>query len=801
MKKETKINLIIICFISVLCLFLFRESIFTNKEILFGLNGPTDLLENFLPFKDFAYNSLRNLTIPLWNPYLFCGSPFLAIPQTAIFYPIHFIMFLILPLLRAYNYSVVLHLILAGVFTYYYARYIGLDAFCGLICGFVFMSSSIFILHATIGHLDNITSMIWLPLILLFLEKFLRQKKISLAILTGIILGIQILSGHLQYVFYTFIAVALYVLFYIFQEKDLGGKKIIVKGTLYLFLIGIFISAIQLIPTAELLMHSTRSVARSEFTSFFSLPPYNLITLIIPGFFGNMTEFPYWGRFYFWEMCIYIGILPLLLAAISVVHLKKNKHIFYFFSLAVISLFLATGYNIPFIKLILVRLPILNLFRGHAKFIFLTSFSLSILSGFGIKIMMDLREKCHINKKIVIWFILAGLIISGIYVSVLFMDYDFIISKWTNILSYFATLNKDIFLNTGYYANADFIKGSFIWSYLGGANSLLFAIISLFFIFLLLEKRIRLNLVKLFIFSFILIDLWKFDAKFIATFYEPNYSWNKNVTEFLKSDEELFRISQGTLLASTSNLYLSRLNAGMINQISTMGGYSVLLLKQYTKFMSAAQYFYSLNPVDYVFFTSPSKLLDLINLKYIFIDRKIKFLIDDFELCFTDNEISIYRNLKAFPRIFMVPEAKIIKDDDLAFKELKADSFTPKKYVILEEEPPIIESKKNTENYFYKIQIKKYIPNEVLIETKVFQSGYLVLSDSYYPGWKVYVDNKIDKIYRANYFMRAVYLKEGDHTIRFVYDPVSFKIGFIITLLTALIISVHLIYLKMSSKL
>ena len=63
-------------------------------------------------------------------------------------------------------------------------------------------------------------------------------------------------------------------------------------------------------------------------------------------------------------------------------------------------------------------------------------------------------------------------------------------------------------------------------------------------------------------------------------------------------------------------------------------------------------------------------------------------------------------------------------------------------------------------------------------------SGVLILGDNYYPGWKVYVDGKQRKILKANFFLRGVFLNKGGHKVRFVYDPMSFKVGLVISLLT-----------------
>ena len=74
----------------------------------------------------------------------------------------------------------------------------------------------------------------------------------------------------------------------------------------------------------------------------------------------------------------------------------------------------------------------------------------------------------------------------------------------------------------------------------------------------------------------------------------------------------------------------------------------------------------------------------------------------------------------------------------------------------------------------------------MIIKTVVNTPKFLVLSDSYYPGWKVYVDNRRQKLYKADYTLRAVSLSAGEHTVRFVFDPFSFKAGATLSIATAL---------------
>jgi uncharacterized membrane protein YfhO len=81
-------------------------------------------------------------------------------------------------------------------------------------------------------------------------------------------------------------------------------------------------------------------------------------------------------------------------------------------------------------------------------------------------------------------------------------------------------------------------------------------------------------------------------------------------------------------------------------------------------------------------------------------------------------------------------------------------------------------------------KVVRYEHQAVTIQASLNDSGILVLADAYYPGWKAYVDGKEVSIMRANHFFRALVLSEGNHLVEFKYDPLSFKIGLIISLAT-----------------
>ena len=93
------------------------------------------------------------------------------------------------------------------------------------------------------------------------------------------------------------------------------------------------------------------------------------------------------------------------------------------------------------------------------------------------------------------------------------------------------------------------------------------------------------------------------------------------------------------------------------------------------------------------------------------------------------------------------------------------------------------------------VAITSYAPNKITIEADIVgKSKFLVLSDTYYPGWKVLVNGKRHKLLRADYIFRAVYIRPGKHIVKFVFSPFSFKAGVVISMITGLIILTLIIY-------
>lgn len=124
------------------------------------------VLENY-PWKNFILESLRAGELPLWNPYILAGQPFLAAGQNASLYPLG-IIFLILPLTQAYGVFTALHFWLAAASMYFFARVLRLPPFAAAASGVIYAFSGFMVVSIVFPMI--VSAAAWLPAILALVE-------------------------------------------------------------------------------------------------------------------------------------------------------------------------------------------------------------------------------------------------------------------------------------------------------------------------------------------------------------------------------------------------------------------------------------------------------------------------------------------------------------------------------------------------------------------------------------------------------------------------------------------------------
>ncbi len=761
--------------------------------------APNDYLGDdilyFYPLRLSVYKMIKGGQVPLWHPHLFCGMPLLANIESMIFSPFSLI-FYIFPFKMAFGYSNIIQLFLAGLFMYLFSRSLKIGSFGSFVASLVFMFNGFFIVW--LEDQNPVSTGLWLPLILLLLEKMLLSPRIFFAIVIGIIIALQFLCGHIQTSLYIFLAVVIYALVRILQYGPSSREKMKYPLRIFsllgvAFAVGFGLAAIQLVPFFELvsLCHRIGDVFKYKFCLISIDIALHLLTFVVPDIYGNVKT--YWGANNYAELCGYIGILPLILAvfAVSRKKIRKNKTVAPFLVLAVFSLLVYL--RTPFLAL-LHFIPYYSSALSSSRIIFLYVFAASILAGFGADYLSkreDMRFEIRRFTKVIARYLFIGMIL------ILAGHIILQISKEHSITHGMSAAAQGFFkkFHIGYMPYRDYLKHYNIRSPL--------SIIYLPFLFgfmvvvtfNLYSKAGPSIFFKTFLCFMIVIDLFYFGMQYITTAKQETIYPEVEIVRFLKNDSSVWRaISLGEAFPP---------NSMAPYEIQSANGMWPLLLKRYAEFGSLIdENLWEQSPFPYRICLSSidSSLINLLNIKYLLTTGKIEKNKIKYKLIYDNGGMKIYENTKALARAFLVPETIVIRDKNEILRYLSSDDFEPARRVVLEEEPDDIDREKGTSGKGQekeKVAITKYSPNGIVMEVSIDSPKFLVLSDSYYPGWKVYVDGKEGKIFQANYIMRAVYLTKGPHIVDFVYDPASFRIGRDVTFLSlvavALFLAVHFV--------
>ena len=354
--------------------------------------------------------AIKGGQLPLWSTQLFGGYPIFADGEAGTLYPLHLLSLLVLPIETAFIWMRPVRFFQAAVFTYLFCRCIGLGRFgavVGALCfafgGFAF---------AQMHHTNISTSAIWLPLALAFGELAVRapgRRRWAFAILAGVAFGMQGLIVHVQVLLMSALAFTAFVGFRVMtgpygaagddragerrlrrsggralgeaavavQRLGVAASIVAVAG-----ITGCALAAVQLLPLYELGTFSFRGEGVDyAFASQYSLPPVQLLSLVLPDFF--VVNGQYWGLWSRWEVFAYVGIAPLLLAVVGVV-LGRNRLVVFFLGLGLFSLAVALGeYSPGGIHRLLAGLPGFSVLRAPGRFLFLFTLCVSMLAAMG----------------------------------------------------------------------------------------------------------------------------------------------------------------------------------------------------------------------------------------------------------------------------------------------------------------------------------------------------------------------------------------------------------------------------------
>jgi len=363
--------------------FIFFHSAFTGNVILAPGDGWT---------QNFGVRVLIGQMIaagewPLWNPYIFGGTPLLASIYPGALYPPNWL-FAILNPATAMNLVVVTTYHIALIGTYLFARRAGNSRPASLIAAIAFAFGGYMVSH--LGHTSRIAAAAWLPWIMLAIEELYLTARWRWVVLGSCFIALQLYAGEPQMNCYTIIIAGLYWLFSVTVRNDrkiLRGRFVISSAAMAIC--GLMLSLVQYLPSRELLKNGERLEIPFEYFAGGSFPPVHIFTFIFPFFFGGGLRPPfmmgYWGREGLVETCGYVGLVTILLCFTAIWASSRTRMIAFWAGTTLLALVLAFGVYLPFgIDNLLHRIPVYSLFRVQARHMFDFTFCAGILAAFGL---------------------------------------------------------------------------------------------------------------------------------------------------------------------------------------------------------------------------------------------------------------------------------------------------------------------------------------------------------------------------------------------------------------------------------
>lgn len=755
--------------------------VFFWRETLGWLTlGDQDAVFWFFPAYKFAAEQIRSGSFPLWNPYQYGGVPFFAEWQSGTLDPLNWIHWLGASS-RTLTLSIQSSFVIALLAMFSYSRSIGFTRRASVFAAVVFGLSGFLVGRTLYPGFVRIVAL--MPLVLCFTERLSRRHRWRDAVFGSLIVAWQIFAAHPQPLIYSSLLACAYALFRLLR----GSRRLLFLSQFSLmFVAGIGLAAIQLLPAFEFATKSVRQDWPFELFTLHSLHPASLLVTLFPFFHGSgrtIYELPYWGTYWHHnEAQIYLGSLALSLALAGMIAAWRARYRIGIFwgAIAVAGMILAMGKYIGFVAKLLYHVPLISHFRSPNRHWMEVSMAIAVLAGYAVNRL--LMEKSH--------FIARGSQLSATLLALLvFIAGAFTLwqtERVENLLRRMADLHH---LSQGFLQSA---RWEFLLPMITAAIACL-----VIYVFTKASNRSR--------WFALLLAIMLIDFNLYATFAPIN-----NPAKL----ESLVGQAMPPSLAALRNerepiRYQMMLNI-TTGEFSPFWLYGHEMMTGYDPVLSERQKIFSgLDEAGRCFnltmLEPQDRTLDVFNARFVFVPQSFmnealtsdktrwREVIIERDSAKPYADYRIFENLRALPRAWLVNQARTEwEGDQLKLIRGQIPGFDPRTTALVDHETSakldsaLFQTATVSNDSTGKTSIIGRTPTRMVIETEAMKSSLLVLSEMFYSGWKASIDGREIDLWRVNYNLRGVSVPAGKHFVELSYKPKSILIGAAISLITAL---------------
>ena len=720
-------------------------------------------------FREFAAASLRDgHGFPLWNPYLFGGMPYIAAMHGDIFYPT-FLLRMILPTDVAMTWGFIIHVFLAGLFTFVFLRSLGLGFVGALVGGLAYMMSGNIAGLVSPGHDGKIFVSALLPMALFLVVRGVRDGRNWAWGALAITVGLGVLSPHPQLLQYMLLVTGSLGLFLAFA--DLGSGRMARNTALRRLgaaagavILGGAMGAIQFLPVREYVPWSPRALGKPwELATSYSMPPEEMVNFWVPQFSGILDR--YWGDNLIHLHSEYLGVAVILLAALAFARGRPpgtRKIIWFFTGVTIVATFWALGGYTPFYRLVYAIVPGTKFFRAPSTMLYVISFGVAVLAAFGAERAVS-RD---IGRRYLIGWSIAVLAIGVIGA----------VGGLTNLGVSVAQPEQ-----------TDFVMANDGALRVGALRSTLFGALMLACLFLLSSGRIGREVGGYLLAGIVAVDLWSVERLYWQ--FSPPASEifaSDAAIEYLKAQPEPGRVMQFITRREHGRDPFLGGDALMTHRVRTVLGYHGNELGRYQRLggfeerwrQQANPNFWHLMNIRWV-------LTDAENIEVPGLTRVLGPVKDSY-----GTDLYLYQMADDNPAAWVAPAIVKATDDEMLGTVLDP-RFDVKRAALFDTAAAVkaVQLTALPEPSPVKARATRFEPGAIDIELDQPAPGgsALIVSENYYPGWTATIDGKSGTIGRADMTLIGVELPASARKVELRFHSAPFETGKTITLVALLL--------------
>jgi hypothetical protein len=740
-----------------------------------SLGSNFELSDSITQFHPFLLHARRALPgVPLWNPYLMGGRPFLANSQAAVFSPFSLPAY-VLPFWHSLALIQMLKVFVAAMGAFVFGRSLGMRFAGALAAGAIFGFSQALVDWASWPHTSSWALLPWL---LVLVERLVRRPGTPIAAGLAVLVALVWFGGHPESSVDVIAAAVAWFAFRLLQRGVRRRAALLAFGSA--LLAGTCLAAISLIPFTELLLSSWDYDSRRGSFGAEALDTQYLRAFFMPDWWGRPTQgiiapfatIPVYGHAY------YAGALSLILAAGALVGRPRPERIA-LVAAGLLGLLALAGVEPIFSVVAELRGP-----GKMDKLFFYVVFCIAMLAGFGLD---DLGEPLATRVRPLL---VAGLIVLAVPAIWALADGAFSLSLLGAAFAAGAGLGAADPAHLADAAEAAEIRmGALLgWLALAGAGFGL--------VWWRSRGRLGPSAFAAGAISLIVLDLLK-----VGMGYNPTIP----ATQALQPSTGALRYLESRRPARFAGLDGSNLlglpalapNLAMRYGLYDARGYDFPAERRFARLWSD-----NVSPVlpePRFSFPDPTpralRALGLLSVRSIIQDvREEPLSGPGLRLAYQGDDARIYANEYALPRAFVVGAQRVVAGEAAARSAIRAGLEA--RDVVLTEHPITDLPRGPAGGSAGTAALSSYAPERVSVSVTARRPAMLVLTDTYFPGWRAEVDGAPARVHRVDYMLRGVSVPPGSHRVEFAYRPTSWRAGWIVSLVAALVLLAAVAYAR-----